>query len=81
MGEHAQGIANKSNSNTDKTIYTIDSIGIADNGGETLVRRNGTEVMNNGDVYIFGVGGYDGTNPFESKTVQQVLKEILEKLG
>ena len=36
--------------------------------------------MNNGDHYIFGLGGYDGTNAVEdtSKTLQEVINNKAE---
>jgi len=57
--EHAQGNYNKSNPGT------IDSIGI----GDSTTRRNATEVMQDGRVYVYGVGGYDGTNPAAAQDV------------
>lgn len=62
--EHAQGQFNRSNPGT------IHSIGI---GTSAEDRRNAEEVMNNGRKYLFGIGGYDGTNPDVSKTVQDVI--------
>lgn len=52
-GEHAEGKYNKSN---DGTISSV-GIGTADND-----RKNAFEIMQNGEVYIIGVGNYDGTN-------------------
>jgi hypothetical protein len=37
------------------------------------VRQNAQEVMQNGDFYIIGVGGYDGKNLEGTKTAQEVL--------
>jgi hypothetical protein len=51
--EHAEGKYNKSNSGT------ISSIGIGESENS---RKNAVEVMQNGDTFIHGVGGYDGTN-------------------
>ena len=69
--EHAQGRHNKSNTgetDADKTIHSI-GVGTGDN------RKNAVEVMANGDTYIMGIGGYDGTNPGTAKTVQTVFTE------
>lgn len=61
--EHAQGSYNKSHTdntadgfgtNGSRTIHSI-GIGTADDA-----RKNAVEVMQNGDVYIKGIGGYDG---------------------
>ena len=61
-GEHAEGFNNKSNKASDtfgNAGNTIHSIGIGGTGNSA----NAIEVMQNGDVYIKGLGGYDGTNP------------------
>lgn len=76
--EHAEGIFNVSHYN--QPIYpsadnTIHSIGI---GSNMQNRKNAVEVMQNGDVYIFGIGGYDGTNIEEAMTVQEVIAELTE---
>ena len=72
--EHAQGIFNVSHEHylTDKA--TSFSIGIGSNEDS---RKNGVEVMKNGDVYIIGIGGYDGINIESAKTVQTVISELL----
>ena len=58
--EHAEGKYNKSTVPANSgDPYTISSIGI---GTSETNRLNATEVMSNGDVYIKGIGGYDGTN-------------------
>ena len=68
--EHAQGMFNKSNKVTDAVSgnNTLHSIGI---GAGTSSRKNAVEVMQNGDVYMYGVGGYDGTNPSSASTLQE----------
>lgn len=72
--EHAEGKWNKSNVNTISSI----GIGTADND-----RKNAFEVMANGDAYLYGVGGYDGTNTLSGSaaTIQGILKNkcLLEK--
>ena len=72
--EHAQGMFNVSHEHylTDKA--TSFSIGI---GSNEDLRKNGVEVMKNGDVYIIGIGGYDGINIESAKTVQTVISELL----
>ena len=74
--EHAQGKYNKSNSYTDndKTINTIHSTGIGTSNND---RKNAVEVMDNGDVYVIGIGGYDGTNPESAQTLQQVIASLV----
>lgn len=61
IGEHASGMFNKSN-NKDANAQTIFSIGI---GTSDTDRKNAIEILRNGQVLIKGIGGYDGTNPFD----------------
>lgn len=82
--EHAQGCLNKSHRETTtsggSTIEvsehcTRHSIGI----GTSNTRENAIEVMGNGDVYIIGVGNYDGQNIKPTagvQTLQEVLADI-----
>lgn len=53
---------------------TQHSIGIGASGEQ---RKNAFEVMQNGDVYVIGIGGYDGTNPESAQTLQQVLAGLV----
>lgn len=79
--EHAEGRWNKSNvgsSTFGNAGNTIHSVGI---GSSEANRKNAFEIMQNGDVYINSVGGYDGTNPSESnsKSIQNYIKEDIVK--
>ena len=67
--EHAEGIYNKSNTNT------IHSVGI---GTSKTDRKNAHEIHLDGKHYIYGIGGYDGTNSQTEgiKTVQEVVGEV-----
>ena len=74
--EHAEGSWNKSYDSKDTSIRVIHSVGIGSSGDD---RKNAHEIKFNGDHYIYGVGGYDGTN-FDSEgvqTLQEVIEEIL----
>lgn len=74
--EHAQGQYNISNIGTDTDDKTtLHSIGI----GTSSERKNAHEVMNNGDTFIVGIGGYDGTNPYEAQTLQKVVNSKVDK--
>ena len=74
--EHAQGMYNISNTGLDIDMRTtLYSIGI----GDSIERKNAHEVMNNGDTFIVGIGGYDGTNPYEAQTLQKVVNSKVEK--
>lgn len=80
--EHAQGSYNLSHkastTNGDKG-NTHSSIGI---GWDKVNRKNAQEVMQNGDFYVLGIGGYDGTNPNTEgvKTIQEVLADLESRL-
>ena len=69
--EHSEGTYNVSNSGTSNVAKTRHSVGI----GSAMGRKNAHEIMANGDHYIYGLGGYDGTNAVEdtSKTLQEVI--------
>ncbi len=73
--EHAQGtynVSNRGSSDFGLSSNTIDSVGI---GSYYTGRKNATEVMQNGDAYFLGIGGYDGTNAVSanSKPLAAVL--------
>lgn len=70
--EHAEGRYNKSNSGTRHSI----GIGVSDSS-----RKNAVEAMDDGRVYVNGIGGYDGTNPQEEgvKTIQEMLSVLPDK--
>ena len=71
-GEHASGRFNKSTKSSDEAKATRFSIGI----GMDISRKNAVEVKENGDVYIIGVGGYDGTNSDSAQTLQEFLANL-----
>ena len=75
--EHAEGRGNVSNTGNSSAKTTVHSVGIM---GTTTAseRHNAHEIMFNGDHYIYGLGGYDGTNALssDSKTLQQVITEL-----
>jgi hypothetical protein len=73
LGEHAQGSFNKSTESADKSKATQFSIGI---GTSATDRKNAVEVKANGDVYIIGVGGYDGINSDSAQTLQEILANL-----
>lgn len=76
--EHAQGKYNKSNTGETEDTKTIHSIGI---GSDADNRKNAFEVMQNGDHYIIGIGGYDGTNPDTASTLQDVINNNIYTAG
>lgn len=72
--EHAEGTFNLPIK--DKTIHTV-GIGTSDTD-----RKNAHEIHLDGKHYIYGIGGYDGTNSQTEgvKTVQEVVEEFENKL-
>ena len=74
--EHAQGIYNRSNTGASPADMTLHSIGVGVSGTD---RRNAVEVMSNGDVYVKGVGGYDGTNPSDADHLAEVISGKVDK--
>lgn len=75
--EHAQGRYNKSNKAS--TTFgdagnTIHSVGIGTSGNN---KKNAFEIMQNGDAYLYLLGGYNGTNPGAAgvKTIKQEIDE------
>ena len=71
--EHAEGSYNESHTSIQGEGQTLHSIGI----GNVSQRRNAFEVMKSGDAYFYGLGGYDGTNPTSSLSVQQCVSPLI----
>ena len=68
--EHAEGSYNKTYQNEDSSIRVIHSVGIGSSDDD---RKNAHEIKFNGDHYVFGVGGFDGTNSADAQTLQEVI--------
>ena len=66
--EHAEGKYNISNAGT------IHSIGI---GTSNSARTNAVEVMQNGDYYLIGIGGYQGTDTKVQNASLRTLQEVI----
>ena len=78
--EHADGKYNKSHNLGATSTNTRHSIGV---GSSTSNRKNAIEVMENGDVYLSGVGNYDGIYvkgesgaPSGLQTLQETINTI-----
>ena len=67
--EHASGKYNQSHKDT-----TLFSIGI---GQSKADRKNAIEVTQDGDIYVNSIGGYDGTNPSNSKDIATYLPNMV----
>lgn len=78
--EHAEGRYNKSNMDGTPEGNTLHSIGIGNDSGSIPggERKNAFEVMQNGDIYVVGIGGYDGKNISEAQTLQQVINSLYQ---
>lgn len=82
--EHAEGSCNVShtgNVDSNKTMHSI-GIGYAAGAAYNAHRKNAEEIMKNGDIYVYGVGGYDGVhikNEDPNITVQ-TLQEYISSL-
>ena len=68
--EHAEGEYNYSHQSNNSSQATIHSVGI---GGSSSARTNAIEIMKNGDMYIYGIGGYTGSNISTASTLQDIL--------
>ena len=68
-GEHAEGRYNMSNNGGTNASRTVHSVGV----GSSSAKRNAHEIMWNGDHYVYGLGGYDGTNYADAQTLQEVI--------
>lgn len=82
FGETAFGILNKSTRDEKKfttpevvssSTATLFSVG---NGTDTDNRKNIIELKADGTVFISGIGGYDGTNPDNSKDLSKELQSV-----
>lgn len=78
--EHSEGQYNVSHkaSDTDNDAgNTQHSVGI---GTNTSARKNAVEVMANGDMYVLGVGGYQGTDTHVQDATIKTLQEYIASL-
>lgn len=81
MGSHVEGGGTQAVSNYAHAEGTC-NVGIVDaihevGIGTNDVRKNAHTIMKDGKHYIYGVGGYDGTNISNSKDLASVLPKIL----
>lgn len=76
--EHAQGYFNKSNSGDTPATKTQHSVGI---GSSDTNRKNAFEIMQNGDCYVLGIGGYQGTTISSATPLANFINSIQSDLG
>ena len=82
--EHAEGqtnLSHKASDNYGNAGNTQHSVGI----GVSPNRKNAFEIMQNGDMYVFGVGGYQGTDTKVQdptiKTLQEYIASLEERIA
>lgn len=83
QSEHAEGSANVSHKASDTNGdagNTQHSIGIAFGDNTGTYRKNAVEVMQNGDMYVLGIGGYQGTNTKVQDASIKTLQEYIASL-
>ena len=71
FGKYNISVTNGLDDESELTLFTL---GIGRNSNE---RKNAVEVKQNGDVYITGIGGFTGANSGSSKSVQEVINELV----
>lgn len=78
--EVALGAFNKSNSGNTIDTKTAFSLGI---GTSNSNRIDSLEIMKNGDMYVYGIGNYDGTNPTGNNvlSLQEAISDLYSKVG
>lgn len=84
QSEHAEGSANVSHKASDdagNAGNTQHSIGIAFGDNTGTYRKNAVEVMQNGDYYLLGVGGYQGTDTKVQNASIKTLQEVINGKG
>lgn len=78
--EHAQGNCNVSHKNSDTygdAGNTMDSIGIGYVLNNVPQRKNALEIMQNGDMYLYGAGGYQGTDTKVQNASIMTVQEVI----
>ena len=85
QAEHAEGtcnISHKSSNNMGNSGNTLSSIGFSLSDNWDGVFKNAREVMQNADMYIYGIGGYDGIHikGEDSGVTVQTVQEVVNGL-
>lgn len=81
LSEHAEGTSNvshKASESYGNAGNTQHSVGIGGNGGQG--GKNAFEIMQNGDMYVLGVGGYQGKNTKVQDASIKTLQEYIASL-
>lgn len=78
LAEHAQGQFNTSHlasATFGNAGNTIHSVGI---GTSSTDRKNAIEIMQDGSIYVYNLGSYDGTSVTSVDTLQSIISELQE---
>ena len=78
--EHAEGYSNVSHKASDTygdAGNTQHSVGISEDSNN---RKNAFEIMQNGDMYVYGIGGYVGTNTTVQDSTIKTLQAYIASL-
>ena len=78
--EHAEGYSNVSHKASDTygdAGNTQHSVGISEDENN---RKNAFEIMQNGDMYVYGIGGYVGTNTTVQDSTIKTLQAYIASL-
>ena len=72
-GSHTEGAYNYVISSSDDEKLAMHVVGIGDGNSS---RKNAHVILKNGDTYIYGIGGYDGTGVESANTLQQCVANV-----
>lgn len=67
--------------NVSKALTGDDGYVFTVGAGSEDKRKNAIEVRRDGRIYIYNVGGFDGINSSEAKTIQSVIQSTVVKFG
>lgn len=65
----------------DDTYYDLLAHGELPAGAVTAHSKNAVEVMQNGDMYVLDIGGYDGQEITSATTLQEVINNMQEQIN
>ena len=78
-GEHAQGLYNISHALQDNHTIHSTGIGYFDNKTNYEYRKNAFEILDNGDIFAYNVGGFDGIHVENIHSLQNVINNIYDR--
>ena len=81
QAEHAEGRYNYSHTGNTEADKTQHSIGIGHATQDMSGRQNAVEIMANGDVYIIGIGNYEGQDYSDAYTLQTIINSDIQQVS